>query len=253
MIEQTDVPAAAVLEAPVVSPRLVLSDEVRASLAAVRAAQEAARVRARRQTAQTRLWFATSVAVAAAIAFAFGPRVARRRHGRAPAPAAAHATLAMAPAAPAPAEPAALAPRSFEPAAPAAAAEPAALPAQPAAARDPGLADKACDTALVRSAPWRLSAEACARAFEADPNNAALALAVAQATHARGHLAEAARWARRALALDANAAEAYVLIARAETNDDHPTEARAAYQRYLELAPRGWHKAEARSAVERLR
>ncbi|HEY7374879.1 MAG TPA: hypothetical protein VIF57_22140 [Polyangia bacterium] len=237
-------------------PRLVLSDEVRASLAAVRVAQEAARVRARRQTVQTRFWFATSVAAAAAIAFAFAPRVARWRHGRAQPPVVAHAVAQAAPlASPAPrALLASAAPKAYE-APPAVAAQPAgaAVPTQPEPAREAGGTDRACDTALIRSAPWRLSAEACARAFEADPDNAALALAVAQATHARGHLADAALWARRALALDANAAEAYVLIARAEMKDDHAEEARAAYEHYLQLAPRGWHKAEARSALERLR
>ncbi|HVV53032.1 MAG TPA: hypothetical protein VHO06_25455, partial [Polyangia bacterium] len=103
------------------------------------------------------------------------------------------------------------------------------------------------------SAPWRLSPEACARAFSADPSNAALALGVAQAEHARGHLDEAAQWAKRALALDPKAAEAYVLIARADLNDGRREDAGAAYRRYLELAPRGWHHAEARRALRSAR
>ena len=106
---------------------------------------------------------------------------------------------------------------------------------------------------LLRTAPWRLSPAACARRFEADPSNAALALAVAQAEHAHARLGEAARWARRALALDPNAAEGYVLVARAEVENGRPEEAREAYRHYLELAPRGWHQAEARAAVRRAR
>jgi Flp pilus assembly protein TadD len=67
--------------------------------------------------------------------------------------------------------------------------------------------------------------------------------------HAHGSGAEAAQWAKRALALDPNAAEAYVLIARADAAKGRHDDARTSYSRYLELAPRGWHKAEARAAV----
>ena len=38
--------------------------------------------------------------------------------------------------------------------------------------------------------------------------------------------------------------------ARAEIASGRHEEARTAYRRYLELAPRGWHKAEARAAVD---
>jgi len=259
MMEQTEVLAGTGSDAPVMSPKLALSDEVRASLEAVRVAQQAARVRARRQTVRTRIWFATSVAAAALVAFAFGPRVARSRHAGPqaataarpsptflpppPPPSAPAPAPAVAPA-PAPARAAAAAPETTASAAPAVAAE-------PAIARAAAELDPACDTTLIRSAPWRLSPEACARALAADPNNAGLALAVAQAAHARGHLAEAAQSARRALALDPKAAEAYVIIARAEAASGRHDEARAAYVRYLVLAPRGWHRAEARAAVQR--
>jgi tetratricopeptide (TPR) repeat protein len=113
--------------------------------------------------------------------------------------------------------------------------------------------EEGCDMGLLRTAPWRLSPAACARRFEADPSNAALALAVAQAEHAHARLNEAARWARRALALDPKAAEAYVLVARADAENGRPEDAREAYRNYLELAPRGWHQAEARAAVRRAR
>jgi len=100
---------------------------------------------------------------------------------------------------------------------------------------------------LIRTAPWRLSPQACARAFESDSSNAALALAIAHAEHGNGRLAEAAQWAKRALSLDPNAAEAYILIARASAEGGRHEDAHAAYQRYLELAPRGWHQAQARA------
>src|SRR5262249_21249018 len=140
------------------------------------------------------------------------------------------------------------------------AAEPASPAAAPAVVSEPQVMapggvvqEQACDTTLIRHAPWRLSPDACARAFEADSHNAKLALAVAHAAHVRGRSAEAAQWAQRALSLDANAAEAWVIIARAEAGGGRHEEARAAYQHYLELAPRGWHRAEARAAVQRTR
>jgi tetratricopeptide (TPR) repeat protein len=119
-----------------------------------------------------------------------------------------------------------------------------------AKANDTGVPAEGCDTSTRRGL-WRRSPEACARAFAADPNNASLALAVAQSEHAHARFNEAAQWAKRALALDPTAAEAYVIIARAEAENGRDEEARAAYQRYLEIAPRGWHKAEARTALRR--
>jgi tetratricopeptide (TPR) repeat protein len=113
-----------------------------------------------------------------------------------------------------------------------------------------GVPAEGCDTST-RSGLWRRSPKACARAFAADPKNASLALAVAQAEHAHAHLDEAAQWAKRALALDPSAAEAYIIIARADAENGRDGDARTAYQRYLEIAPRGWHKAEALAALRR--
>jgi hypothetical protein len=72
---------------------------------------------------------------------------------------------------------------------------------------------------------------------------------VAQAQHRRGHIAIAADWARKALALDADIPEAFVIVAHAERDAGHERDAAAAYRRYLALAPRGWHAAEARRAL----
>jgi len=252
MMEQVEVPAATV---PGVAGGRVLSNEVRASLEAVRVAQVAARVRARRQTVRTRLWVAAVVGAVGLVAFAFGPRIAARRHAR---------QQAATPSAPAPTSPERTAPAIASPAketvvapapviAPATVIAPAAVVAPAAAqtnAADGVGAGEGCDTQLIRRAPWRLSAQACAQAFAADPTNAALALAIAHAEHAHGSVTQAADWANRALALDPNTAEAYLLIARAEVASGRHDEARTAYGRYLELAPRGWHKTEARAAVD---
>ncbi|HVT06701.1 MAG TPA: hypothetical protein VHO67_04565, partial [Polyangia bacterium] len=61
--------------------KLSLSEEARASLEAVRAAQEVARRHARQQTRRARLWFLTVVG-GVAVAAVFGPRVARGWQGR---------------------------------------------------------------------------------------------------------------------------------------------------------------------------
>jgi hypothetical protein len=250
--------------------KLALSDEVRASLEAVRLAQVAARLRARRQTMEARLWCATLVGAVVLVTLAFGPRAARWWHARSqparsaqpsatgsravePVIADARGTSTQGPepsdrsasetspvAARSPTEPSPVADRS------ASETWPVAAPVKP---REAVLPDEGCEMRLLRTAPWRLSPAACARRFEADPSNAALALAVAQAEHAHARLAEAGRWARRALALDPNAAEAYVLVARADVEAGRPEGAREAYRHYLALAPRGWHHAEARAAV----
>jgi hypothetical protein len=280
----------------IVSLKLALSQEARASLAAVRVAQETAQRRARRQTIQARIGVALMAGAVAVGAVAWGPRVTQWRQARAHTAKALRtpsqtSTLASlqpstrtSPVAPPPALAAATTAPAVRPAAaaqPAVAvrptvAAPAAVAVQPAVGRpapiahapDPsapvaatpvdapaqasgsGAPDEGCDTSTRRGL-WRRSPEACARAFAADPQNASLALAVAQAEHAHARLDEAAQWAKRALALDPKAAEAYVIIARAEAENGRDEEARTAYQRYLEVAPRGWHKAEARAALRR--
>jgi tetratricopeptide (TPR) repeat protein len=247
----------------IVSLKLALCQETRASLAAVRVAQESAQRRARRQTMQARIWLALLVGAAALGAVTLRPRVSRWRHSRAETAKPARTSPRTPAGALAAAAPVALT-SAAQPASGAelAIAKPAAhvvgepgpsrLPAVPVAARakanDAGVPVEGCDTST-RSGLWRRSPAACARAFAADPKNASLALAVAQAEHAHAHLDEAAQWAKRALALDPNAAEAYVIIARADAEDGRDGDARTAYQRYLEIAPRGWHKAEARAAL----
>ena len=87
------------------------------------------------------------------------------------------------------------------------------------------------------------------RSAVCSPRDPALAMKVAQAYHARGRYADAGVWARRALALDGVDPEALVILAHAERRAGRPAAAKDAYRRYLTLAPRGWHVAEARAAV----
>lgn len=231
------------------SPKRANPEEVRASLEAVRVAQENARRRARRETLHARICLLVLVG-------AVGAGIAGLRHRRAGQSHLQTAEVQPPPAAPQPSE--TLAAVQVAANAPVAAAGPASEtprevaeatpPAVQSASDQPG-ATQECDKAFIRSAPWRLSPEACARAFEAEPSNASLALVVAQAEHARGRFAEAAQWARRAVDLDPKTAEAYVIIARAEEDNGRHAQARKAYRAYLKLAPRGWHKAEARAAL----
>ncbi len=246
------------------SPRIAsLPEGARLSLEAIRVAQEAARARARRQTLHTRIWFAVSLAAVTLAAFAMGPRVSRWAHARAARKVMPARPVAVSPApiTPAPASNTSVAaataiseaPRPEPMDRPAPEPSTIAAPAKAHAVAAAAAADHGCDTSLIRSAPWRLSPEACAREFDANPTSARLALAIAHAEHVRGHGADAAQWAKRALSLDPNVAEAYILIARASAEGGHPEDARAAYQRYLELAPRGWHQAEARDGGRRAR
>ena len=230
---------------PFASFRLTLSEDARASLEAVRAAQETARLRARRQTMQARLWFAVILGAGALVVGSW-PRLRHSLGGRASSIAAERTASPSLP------PTAASSPPAERPMA-----DPAGGPPPPPKQRMPPRPPRSPPRTTTNRVtgprseptPWRVSPEACVRAFQANPTDATLALAIAQAEHAHGSHAEAAQWAKRALALDPSAAEAYVIVARAEKEGNRPEEAREAYRRYLELAPRGWHHSEARAAL----
>jgi tetratricopeptide (TPR) repeat protein len=241
-------------------------DRLHASLQAVRAAQEAARVRARRETRRTRMWFGIVTGCLVAGVLVFGPRLRRHRVSSSavgvatavaatepPAPVA--AAVAAAVAAPAPetvsapelpaAESATAGPQAAAPeiAAPAAARPATSEPIETAGA-------EGCRP-LLRQRRWRGALDACTGDFEAHPTDATLALGVAQAQHARSDLAQAGVWASKAIALDPALPEAYAILAHAEARAGRRAAAVDAYRRYLALAPRGWHAAEARSAIRK--
>lgn len=247
MTEQAEVIAASEIQAT--SPKRALPEEVRASLEAVRVAQENARRRARRETLHARIWLLVLVGAVGVGVAGLGPWVGR--HGRLPSAQSVQPSPVALQASPAPAgDPVGL--NAAVPAGSASGMPQDGTEGAPLAVPSPSEhidLTEACDKAAIGSAPWRLSPQACARAFEAEPSNASLALVVAQAEHARGHFAEAAQWARRAIDLDPKTAEAYVIIGRAEADNGHRAQARRAYRTYLKLAPRGWHHAEARAAL----
>jgi hypothetical protein len=234
------------------------SDEVRASLAAIQAARSAAQVRLKQDSHRVRLLTLTFVAASIWGAFAVVRHLRAARH----APGAAGLVVAPGATGPSttfPPSPVETAPTGVPtaaellPSAPASAAAPESVAdtdAEATAARAQALA--ACTDAY-EGHRWRTAAETCAAAFEASPRESALAMKVAQAQHARAHYADAGAWAQRAIALEGADPEAFVILAHAERRAGHPAAARAAYRRYLSLAPRGWHASEARAALRRSR
>lgn len=229
---------------PLARPRLG-SDELRASLEAVRSAQAAARARARRETRWARVIAAGALTAIGVTAWA----AAHRPPAVASAPrvaAAATPSIAIPETAPSIAPPPREAPPTDRPA-PSAAGAPTER-SGPHVRVDSGAKVALCDAAFEQRS-WTAVASTCAAAFEARPRESALAMRVAQAQHRRGHIASAADWARKALALDAEIPEAFVIVARAEVGAGHGRAAADAYRRYLTLAPRGWHAAEARRAL----
>jgi Tfp pilus assembly protein PilF len=68
----------------------------------------------------------------------------------------------------------------------------------------------------------------------------------------RGRLSRAGELAEKALALDPGIADAYVIIGGVHQDSGQNSEAKAAYRRYLQLAPRGRYADELRSIVNGL-
>jgi hypothetical protein len=108
-----------------------------------------------------------------------------------------------------------------------------------------------CEESFTRQR-WRAAVESCTRAFEQAPGPE-LALRIAHAHWSRGQAGPAGDWARKALRLGNRDADAFVLIGHAEREAGHGTRAAAAYRRYLESSPRGWHARRLRAAIRELK
>jgi Tfp pilus assembly protein PilF len=68
----------------------------------------------------------------------------------------------------------------------------------------------------------------------------------------RGRLSQAADLASKALAVDPNVPDAYVIIGGVRQDSGQNAEAKAAYRRYLQLAPHGRYAEDLRSIVNSL-
>lgn len=94
--------------------------------------------------------------------------------------------------------------------------------------------------------------DVCGRAFAAGATTAEVAVTIARAEFDRGRGTQAGAWARRAIERNADTADAYVYVGMAEQESGHRAAAKAAYQRYLQLAPKGRYASDLRSVVNAL-
>jgi hypothetical protein len=94
--------------------------------------------------------------------------------------------------------------------------------------------------------------ETCALAFTQDPRSAEVAVMLAKTEFDRGRSRQALDWARKAVAIDENHADAYVYMGGAEQAAGHSAAAKFAYKRYLQLAPRGRFAADLRAVLRSL-
>lgn len=89
----------------------------------------------------------------------------------------------------------------------------------------------------------------CGQAFASGLPSADVAVMLAKTEFERGRSRPAFDWATKAIALDANRADAYVFLGSAEQAFGHRAAAKAAYQRYLQLSPHGRYAADLRAVL----
>jgi hypothetical protein len=201
-----------------------------------------ARRRIRRRSISSMLAGTAGLAALALAAFLVAGRPARRPRRRLVITAPALVVEAPPPPAdPAPPPPADPAPPPPGDPAPAPAAAERAAPAPPV-----GATADAC-RAAVAARRFREMLAVCDDAAGRVVDGAALALLVANTELDRGKTTSALTWARRAVASDPRLADGYVIIGSAEQAAGRRGAARAAYGRYLALAPDGRYAAELRA------
>jgi len=222
-----------------------LSEDVRASLEAVREAQLVARKRARRETLRARVVVGGIAAVAIVGLFVVRPRL---RAGRVASAATATKVVPSLPQTASPAEGSAAA----GPAGGLLAAGVAALPKAPPAF-PPVVADAVECQDHYANKRWRAAADSCTAAFAARPDDAELALHATEALYARDRLSEARDWAQRTLALAPNQAIALGILGRVERRSGDLEAAARTFRRYLAVAPHGWQAPEAHAALRAAR
>jgi tetratricopeptide (TPR) repeat protein len=132
---------------------------------------------------------------------------------------------------------------------------PGAVPATPAgvppAASPVEKARAACRDASEKELPDVVLT--CQQALQLKPDMPDVMAMMASATLEAGHPDEALVWAKRANEIDPNLPEPYVLIGTIEHQAKHHDVAKAAYQRYLELAPRGRYADDLRSILQEMK
>jgi len=139
-----------------------------------------------------------------------------------------------------------------------AAVEPTAKPAEPAPAEPTTGAvvaetqnAQACRDALKKHDLKAVGAK-CESALTADTSLAKPLLAFAKGQFEKGKSAQAAVWARKIVQVNNSLADAYLIMGAAEQEARHAAAAKTAYQRYLELAPKGPYAEDVRSSLRSL-
>jgi tetratricopeptide (TPR) repeat protein len=102
------------------------------------------------------------------------------------------------------------------------------------------------------SGRYKEAMTACRTAAEADPNDVRILIDLADLESGRGRMQAALEWAQKALAVDPSSPDAYVYVGNAQQAAGRNSEARIAYQKYIELAPNGKHTAELRVILRSL-
>jgi tetratricopeptide (TPR) repeat protein len=126
-----------------------------------------------------------------------------------------------------------------------------AVAAQPAA--DPAALKAECAKSYANGhGKYKAIVDACGRVLMADPQAADVMVMLANAELERGRTKESMAWAQKALAIDANLPEPYVFVGNAEQLAGHRKEARAAYEKYLQLAPAGSYASDLRAVLKGL-
>jgi tetratricopeptide (TPR) repeat protein len=108
-----------------------------------------------------------------------------------------------------------------------------------------------CRAAFARNR-LRDAAAACGAAVASNPGSADALTMLARTELNRGRLARAGEMATKAVAIDPRQADAYVIIGGVRQEAGQNREAKAAYRRYLQLAPQGRYADELRSIINSL-
>jgi hypothetical protein len=144
-------------------------------------------------------------------------------------------------------------PRALAVAEPAAAKPAEAAPAEPAVGAAPAEAQnvQACRDAIKKRDIKGVGAN-CESAIATDTSLAKPLLGFAKSQFERGKSAQAAVWARKIVQVNGSLADAYLIMGAAEQEAHHAAAAKTAYQRYLELAPKGPYAEDVRSSLKSL-
>jgi len=126
-----------------------------------------------------------------------------------------------------------------------------AAPAEPTAGAAESQNVTVCREAL-KKRDLRIVSAKCESALMADASLAKPFLAFAKGQFEKGKSAQAAVWARKIVQVNTSLPDAYLIIGAAEQEARHNAAAKTAYQRYLDLAPKGPYAQDVRSSLKSL-